>query len=179
MNAEKTTGGVEQPRDPGWFEDWLLERRDRQDEVGRVARFVLRENHEGRWAPEDVLLARHGHTYDAIDHYERILRHRENWSEGDIETLRKVYDLYQKDGYSEYDRMVEERSQKIGKESGGEGDGNGESTTTTAGEGPTKTFSSQSWERFYYDLLGPEQVGYELDEDGHPISDPNSDVEGR
>lgn len=179
MNAEKTASGDTHPHDPGWFEDWLLERRDRQDEVGRVACWVLRENRESRWAPEDVLLTRHGHTYDVLAHYERILKHCGNWSEEDIETFFEVYDLYLKDACAEYDRMVEERSQKLAAEFRARRKDSGESTTTTAGEGPTKTFSSQSWERFYYDLLGPEQVGYELDEDGYPISDPNSDLEGR
>ncbi len=60
-DGPNTDAGQTKPRDPDCFEQWLcermLERRDRQDEVGRVARWVLRENKEGRWAPGTILLA--------------------------------------------------------------------------------------------------------------------------
>ena len=189
MTTERTTGGVEQPRDPDCFEEWLCdrlrERCDRQDDVGRVARWVLRENREGRWAPGPVLLARHGHAYDVPAHYGRVLRHCEGWPENFIEAFFRVYDLYLKDDGADYDQMVEERGRKLDEEfedgrSGGScGDGGDTPTGPDEPEsGADKPYSWESWNRFFYDLHGSEQLGYELDEDDHPVNnEPDGDVE--
>ena len=194
MTTERTTGGEKQPRDPDCFEEWLcdrlLERRDRQDEVGPVARWVLRENREGRWAPGTILLARHGHAYDVPAHYERILRHCEGWPENSIEAFFRVYDLYLADDGAEYDRMVEERGQELDAEfesevGGADGEGgNGSGGCTTVGadaadEAPEKGYSEESWNLFFYRALGPEQTGFEVDEDGYPIDkEPDDGSEG-
>ena len=179
MSAEKATGGEAQPRDPSCFEEWLYERRDRQDDVGQVARWVLdrmKPGHPARWTPEPVLLARHGHAYDVPSHYERVLMHCENWSDESVKTFFRVYDLYLDDARAEYDRMVEERSRKLGAEPA-EGDSGEHGAAAASGDGPGEPYSWESSARFYYELHGPEVVGYELDEDGWPVSDPNSEVE--
>jgi hypothetical protein len=182
-NNEWATGKEAQPRDPGCFEEWLFERRNSEDEVGRVARWVvdrMKPDHPARWTPEPVLLARHGHAYDVPARYEDYLRHVANEPDESIETFFRVYDLYLKDARADYDQMVEERSRKLGEELGGEGDDNGgKGTAAPSGDDPRESFSWESWARFFYELHGPEQVGYELDEDGWPVGDPNSDVEGR
>jgi hypothetical protein len=194
MTTEQTTSGDTQPRDPDCFEQWLcermLERRDRNDEVGRVARWVLRENREGRWAPGTILLARYGHAYAVPAHYERVLRDVKNLPEEDVQAFFRVYDLYLKDDGAEYDRMVEERGWELDEEfartgnaGGGGGDnGGGGGGTATGAEGADadggEPFSWESWNRFFYRALGPEQTGYELDEDGRPIDEEYRD-EGR
>ncbi len=170
MHTEKATGGEAQPRDPGCFEEWLFERRDRQDEVGRVARWVLarmKPDHPARWTPEPVLLARHGHAYDVPSHYEHYVRHVANQPEESVATFLHVYDLYLNDARADYDRMVEERSRKIGGESGGEGD----ATSRDDEKGPTEGYDWLSWNLFFYRALGPEQTGYEVDEDGWPVEE--------
>jgi hypothetical protein len=188
MFVEQTTGGGTQARDPDCFEEWLLvkllERRDRQNEVGRVARWVLRENKEGRWAPGIILLSRHGHAYDVPAHYERVLRHAENFPEEAVQAFFRVYDLYLRDDSAEYDRMVEERGRGLDEEFAGTGNGGGGSTTGTedaegADEAPEKGYSQESWNRFFYEIHGAEQLGYELDEDGYPIDkEPDGGAEG-
>ena len=195
MDTEKTKGGVEQPPDPDCFEQWLcermLERRDRQDEVGRVARWVLRENREGRWAPGAILLARHGHAYDVPAHYERVLRHAENLPDEAVEMFFRVYDQYLADDGADYDRMVKERGRGLDAEfgaeaaggggQGGNGDG-GDGTSTgadAADEAPEKGYSEESWNLFFYRALGPEQTGFEVDEDGYPVDkEPDGGSEG-
>jgi hypothetical protein len=188
------SGREKQPRDPDCFEQWLcermLERRDRQDEVGRVARFVLRENREGRWAPGTILLARYGHAYNVPAHYERVLRHVANFSEKAVQAFFRVYDLYLADDGAEYDRMVEERRRGLDEEfaeagnagggSGGNGGGGGGIATGAEGadDDSEKGYSQESWTRFYYDLHGREGLGYDVDEDGYPIDEEPTD-EGR
>jgi hypothetical protein len=188
-------GGGTQLRDPDCFEEWLLgkllEQRDRNDEVGRVARWVLRENREGRWAPGTILLARHGHAYDVPAHYERVLRHADNFPEEAVQAFFRVYDLYLKDDGAEYDRMVEERGRGLDEEfaeagngcggSGGNGDGGGGTTTGAEGadDDSEKTYSWESWTRFFYELHGREGLGYDVDEAGYPIDEePDGGVEG-
>jgi hypothetical protein len=194
MTTEQTTGGEKQPRNPDCFEQWLCERMqerpDRQDEVGRVARWVLRENREGRWPPGTILLARHGHAYDVPAHYERILRHVANFSEEAVQAFFRVYDLYLADDGAEYDRMVEERGRGLDEEStepengcGGSGDdGGGGVGTATGAEGADadgeERFSWELWTRFFYELHGREGLGYDVDEDGWPIDEEYRD-EGR
>ena len=140
MNTEETTGGEKQPRDPDCFEQWLcermLERRDRRDEVGRVARWVLRENREGRWAPGPILLARHGHAYDVPAHYERVLRHAENLPDEAVEAFFRVYDLYLADDGAEYDRMAKERGR------GGDEEFSGPKTTVVQRQVQAQTISA-------------------------------------
>jgi len=189
MTTEQPTG-KKQPRDPDCFEQWLCERLrerpDRQDEVGRVARWVLRENREGRWAPGTILLARHGHAYDVPGHYERLVRDVANQSEESIETFFRVYDMYLQDESAAYDRMVEERGRDLCDElkeehSGGDrknSDGDGISMGAEGADGePEKPYSWESWNRFFNRALGPEQIGYEVDEDGWPIGGEPRDEE--
>ena len=192
MTIENINGREDQPRDPDCFEQWLcermLERRDRQDEVGRVARWVLRENREGRWAPGTILLARHGHAYDIPAHYERVLRHAENFPEEAVQAFFRVYDLYLADDGADFDRMVEERGRGLDEEfaepengcggSGGNGAWGGGTATGAEGVGE-EPFSWESWSRFFYELHGREGLGYELDEDGYPSDrDPDGGAEG-
>lgn len=190
MDTEKNTSGEKQPREPSCFEEWLFGRRKGQDEVGSVARWVLgrmKPGHPARWTPEPVLLARHGHAYDVPLRYEVYLRHAANQSEDAIEAFFRVYDLYLKDDGAAYDRMVEERGRELGAEleegcSGG-GGGTGDSGGTTTGaedadEGSEGLDEWLSWNRFFNRALGPEQIGYDVDEDGWPIEEEPRD-EGR
>jgi hypothetical protein len=190
MNTEKTTGGAEQPRDPRCFEEWLhmrlKEQPDREDETGRVARWVLermKPGHPSPWVSEPVLLARYGHAYDVPAHYERHLRHVANQPTDSVETFFRVYDLYLKDESAAYDRMVEEVGRKLDRTFAGGGDGDDGGTKTGGAEPnkfPEKDYSWENWTRFFYELHGPEVLGYEVDEDGYPIDgEPWDGVEGR
>ena len=189
MTTARTTGGAKPPRDPDCFEQWLCERLreqpDRQDEVGRVARWVLRENKEGRWAPGTILLARHGHAYDVPAHYGRVLRHAGNLPEETIEVFFRVYDLYLKDDGAEYDRMVEERGRGLDEEfigqsndNGEGGNGDGGDGTSTGADAPVSESDWLSENLFFNHALGSEQTGYEVDEDGWPLEEELTD-EGR
>jgi hypothetical protein len=182
MTTEHRSGG-EKPRDPECFEEWLLERLqeqpDRQDEIGRVASWVLvrmKPGHPLRWIPEPVLLARNGHAYDVPAHYERHLRYVADQPKESVETFFRVYDLYLRDESVAYDRMVERVGRKLDRTFGG--GGNGDDRGTTGGGEPDDSW--ESWNRFFYELHGPEVLGYELDEDGYPVDgDPDGDVEER
>ena len=186
MNTEKTTGGAEKPRDPNCFEEWLhmrlREQPDRQDEVGRVARWVLKRmkpGHPARWTPEDILLARHGHAYDVPAHYWRYLRHVATLTEESIDLFFHVFDRYLADDSAEYDRKIEEVGKKLGRTFGGGGNGDDGGTTTDEPEDDHDSSCSwESWNRFFFELYGQEGLGYDLDEDDHP-KEPDGSVEGR
>ena len=184
MNTENTTGGAEQPLEPRCFEEWLLfrlrEEPDREDEIGRVARWILEQmkpGHPLRWIPEPVLLARNGHAYDVPAHYERHLRYVADQPEESVAIFFRVHDLYLNDENVAYDRMVEEVGRKLDRTFGGGGSGD-DGGATTGGAEPDDSW--ESWNRFFYELKGPEELGYELDEDGYPIEgEPWGGVEGR
>ena len=189
MNTDKTTGGAEQPRDPECFEEWLYlklqEQPERQDEIGRVARWVLermKPGHPLRWIPEPVLLARNGHAYDVPAHYERHLRYVVDQPEESVEMFFRVYDVYLAEESVAYDRMVEEAGRKLDRTFGGGGNGGrggSPAGAEDADDKPEKDYSWESWNRFFYELHGPEVLGYELDEDGYPIDgEPWGGVEG-
>jgi hypothetical protein len=192
MTTEQTKNAGEQPRDPECFEEWLVvrlrEQPDREDEICRAARWVLgrmNPGHPARWTPEPILLARHGHTCDVPAHYENHLRHAANLSEEFIEMFFRVYDLYLREDSADHDQMVGERSRKAGEVSGGAGNGNDKGGAATASgdkpeNGPQTSYSWESWTRFFHELHGSEQLGYEIDEDGYPVDDePWGGVEGR
>lgn len=178
MSTKNTSNGETRPRDPDCFEEWLgerlRERPDRRDEVGRVARWVLRENREGRWAPGTVLLARYGHAYDVPAHYGRVLRHAANQPEESVETFFRVHDLYLEDEGSAYDRLVEGCGRRLDACFGRGNNGGSGREDAAPGEadpegGAGERYSWESWSRFYDGLHGPEQNGYELDEDDYPV----------
>ena len=159
-----------QPRDPSCFEEWLFERRKRQDEVGRVAGWVIsrmKPEHPARWTPEPILLERHGHACDVPLRYERYLRHVANLSEDSTETFFRVYDLYLKDESATYDRMVQERGRELGAEfvegsrggSGGDDDGGTSMGADEPEGGSGASYSWESWNRFFYELHGREGLG--------------------
>jgi hypothetical protein len=179
VNTDRITGGAEQPRDPECFEEWLSlklqEQPERQDEIGRVARWVLERTKPGhplRWIPEPILLARNGHAYDVPAHYERHLRYVADQPEESVETFFRVFDIYLKNESVAYDRMVEEIGRKLDGNFGGGGNGD-DGHTTTGGAEPERfrkmDDSWEGWNRFFYELKGPEELGYELDEDGYPV----------
>ena len=165
----------------------LKKQPDREDEIGRVARWVLermKPGHPLRWIPEPVLLARHGHAYDVPAHYERHLRYVADQPKESVETFFRAYDLYLKDESVAYDRMVEEVGRKLDRNFGGGGNDGGDKPPTTNGAEPNKfpekDYSWESWTRFFYELKGPEELGYEVDEDGYPIDgEQDGDVEER
>ena len=172
------------PEEPTCFEEWLTHRTDRDDETGRVARWVLDKAETGGWTPTPVLFARHGHTYDDLAHMERYLRYDADLSDEQVAIFMKVYERYLEDALAGYDQMVEERSQELGDEFGGGGSGNGGGGNAATGGGgpggPDGLENWLSWSRFFYELKGRENLGYDIDEDGWPVEpDPRSDVEWR
>ena len=104
----------QEPEEGTYFEEWLWHRRNQNDEVGKVARYVHEQYEAGNWRDSLTLYMRHDRDYDLLAHFVRVLEN-EGLPEESIEAFRRVYEKYERSGPggNPYDQKVEAAMERI------------------------------------------------------------------